>query len=152
MPARRFDAGAGKERREAMAVQDWRKSREHMEREAIAALAELVEDPDGTLDPREAAMLAIVTAHQVPELVEMGAFEEGDFDDAAMNAMAVVVDIAAGWDDEDEAIDEFVGDLDEHDLMRLGRAARTWARAVWDQMVPLSAEEKQTTLASLRRP
>ena len=134
-----------------MAVKDWRKSREQMEREAIAALAELVEDAEGELDLRDAAMLAIVTAHQVPELVEMGAFEEGDLDDDAMNAMAVVVDIAAGWDDADESVEEYAGELDEHDLMRLGRAARAWARAVWEQMVPLSAEEKQTTLASLRK-
>jgi hypothetical protein len=134
-----------------MAVKDWRKSREQMEREAIAALAELVADEEGGLEPREAAALAIVTAHQVPELVEMGAFGEGDLDDTALAAMAVVVDVAAGWDDEAESIDDHVGDLDEHDLMRLGRAARTWARAVWDQMVPLSTAEKQTTLASLRQ-
>lgn len=132
-----------------MAVKDWRKSREQMERESIAALAELVAEADA-LDPREAAILAIVTAHQVPELVAMGAFTEGELDDEALGAMAVVVDIAAGWDDEAEAIEEYAGELDDHDLARLGRAARTWARAVWDQMVPLSPEEKQTTLASLR--
>lgn len=134
-----------------MAVKDWRKSREQMEREAIAALAELVADEEGALPPREAATLAIVTAHQVPELVEMGAFNEGDLDDEAMQAMAVVVDIAAGWDDEAETIGEYVAELDEHDLMRLGRAVRPWARAVWEQMVPLSELEKQTTLDSLLR-
>ena len=80
----------------------------------------------------------------------MGAFEEGDLDDPSMNAMAVVVDVASGWDDAAESIDEYVAELDEHDLMRLGRAARAWARAVWDQMVPLSTAEKQTTLASVR--
>ena len=134
-----------------MAIRDWRKSREQMEREAIAALAELVADEDGALPPQEMATLAVVTAHQVPELVEMGAFQEGDFDDEAMNAMAVVVDVASGWDDEEESISEFVDGLDEHDLMRLGRAARAWARAVWAQMVPLSDLEKQTTLDSLRQ-
>jgi hypothetical protein len=134
-----------------MAIQDWRKSREHMEREAIAALAELVADEEGALPLREAATLAIVTAHQVPELVEMGAFQEGDLDDEAMNAMAVVVDIAAGWDDAGEGIGEYVESLDEHDLMRLSRAAHPWAAAVWAQMVPLSPEEKETTLASLKR-
>ena len=50
-----------------MAIQDWRKSREHMEREAIAALAELVMNEAGRLPLREAAALAIITAHQVPE-------------------------------------------------------------------------------------
>jgi Lon protease-like protein len=134
-----------------MAVQDWRKARGHMEREAIAALAELVAAEDGALPLREAATLAIVTAHQVPELVEMGAFTEGDFDEDAMNAMAVVVDIAAGWDDEAESITEYVEGLDEHDLMRLARAAKTWAGAVWAQMVPLSEAEKEATLASLKR-
>lgn len=133
-----------------MAIQDWRKSREHMEREAIAALAELVADEDGALPLREAATLAIITAHQVPELVEMGAFAEGDLDDEAMSAMAVVVDIAAGWDDAAEGIGDYVGSLDEHDLMRLARAVRPWAVAVWAQMVPLSEAEKETTLASLR--
>ncbi|MEN0077012.1 MAG: hypothetical protein AAGC69_21695 [Paracraurococcus sp.] len=134
-----------------MAIQDWRKSREQMEREAIAALAELVADAEGELPLRDAAALAIVTAHQVPELVEMGAFAEGDLDDAAMEAMAVVVDIAAGWDDEEERIGSYVASLDEHDLLRLTRAAHPWAVAVWRQMVPLSEAEKETTLASLRR-
>jgi hypothetical protein len=133
-----------------MAVQDWRKAREHMEREAIAALAELISDEDGALPPRDRAALAIVTAHQVPELVEMGAFTEGDFDDEALGAMAVVVDIASGWNDEEEALTDYVGGLDEHDLMRLERAARLWAGAVWDQMVPLSEAEKETTLGALR--
>ncbi|MDO9710211.1 hypothetical protein [Paracraurococcus lichenis] len=134
-----------------MAVRDWRKAREQMEREAIAALAELVADEEGALPPRDMATLAVVTAHQVPELVEMGAFQAGDFDDAALEAMAVVVDVAAGWEDEEEPLAGFVEDLDEHDLMRLGRAARVWARAVWTQMVPFSELEKQTTLDSLRQ-
>jgi len=133
-----------------MAIQEWRKSREHMEREAIAALAELVMNEDGRLPLREAAALAVVTAHQVPELVEMGAFEAGDLDDEAMNATAVVVDIASGWDDEGESIAEYVQSLDEHDLERLARHGQLWAAAVWQQMVPLSEAEKETTLASLK--
>ena len=133
-----------------MAVQDWRKSREHMEREAIAALAELSMNEGGRMPLREAAALAVVTAHQVPELVEMGAFEAGDLDDDAMNATAVVVDIASGWDDEGETVAEYVESLDEHDLERLSRYAQAWAAAVWQQMVPLSEAEKETTLASLK--
>ena len=133
-----------------MAIQEWRKSREHMEREAIAALAELVMNEDGRLPLREAAALAVVTAHQVPELVEMGAFEAGDLDDEAMNATAVVVDIASGWDDEGESVAEYVQSLDEHDLERLARHGQLWAAAVWQQMVPLSESEKETTLASLK--
>jgi hypothetical protein len=134
-----------------MAVQDWRKSREQMMREAIAALAELVADEAGALPPRDAATLAVVAAHQVPELVEMGAFAAGDFDDAALAAMAVVVDVAAAWDDEEEPIGEFVEDLDDHDLSRLLPAARAWAAAVWAEMVPLSEAEKLAMLDSLRR-
>lgn len=133
-----------------MAIQEWRKAREHMEREAIAALAELVMNEDGRLPLRESAALAIVTAHQVPELVEMGAFEAGDLDDEAMNATAVVVDIASGWDDEGESVADYVESLDEHDLERLARHAQLWAAAVWQQMVPLSEAEKETTLASLK--
>src|SRR3954454_1603845 len=119
-----------------------------MEREAIAALAELVMNEDGRLPLREAAALAVVTAHQVPELVEMGAFEAGDLDDEAMNATAVVVDIASGWDDESESVAEYVEGLDKHDLERLARHSQAWAAAVWAQMVPLSEAEKETTLAS----
>src|SRR4051812_37003926 len=133
-----------------MATQEWRKSREHMEREAIASLAELTLNEDGRLPLPEAAALAVVTAHQVPELVEMGAFEPGDLDDDAMNATAVVVDIASGWDDEGESVAEYVETLDEHDLERLSRYAQAWAAAVWAQMVPLSEPEKATVLASLR--
>ena len=134
-----------------MAIEDWRKPREDMQREAIAALAALATDTAGGLEPLEMARLAILAAHQVPELVELGAFEAGDLDDEAMNATAVVVDIASGWDDEDEDIAEYVDSLDEHDLTRLGRTARAWATAVWAQMVPLSEPEKATVLASLRR-
>ena len=133
-----------------MATQEWRKAREHMEREAIAALAELTLNEGGRMPLREAAALAVVTAHQVPELVEMGAFEVGDLDDEAMNATAVVVDIASGWDDEGESVAEYVESLDEHDLERLARHSREWAAAVWQQMVPLSEAEKETTLASLK--
>ena len=133
-----------------MGIQEWRKAREHMEREAIAALAELVVNEDGRLPLREAAALAVVTAHQVPELVEMGAFEAGDLDDEAMNATAVVVDIASGWDDEGESVAEYVESLDAHDLERLARHSQVWAAAVWQQMVPLSEAEKETTLASLK--
>jgi hypothetical protein len=133
-----------------MATQEWRKAREHMEREAIAALAELTLNEGGRMPLREAAALAVVTAHQVPELVEMGAFEVGDLDDEAMNATAVVVDIASGWDDEGESVEEYVESLDEHDLERLSRHAQLWAAAVWQQMVPLSEAEKETTLASLK--
>ena len=85
-----------------MAIEDWRKPRDEMQREAIAALAALATDAAGGLEPLEMARLAILAAHQVPELVELGAFETGDLDDEAMNATAVVVDIASGWDDEDE--------------------------------------------------
>ena len=133
-----------------MAIQEWRKAREYMEREAIAALAELSLNEDGRMPLREAAALAVVTAHQVPELVEMGAFETGDLDDEAMNATAVVVDIASGWDDEGESVAEYVETLDEDDLERLSRHAQAWAAAVWQQMVPLSESEKETTLASLK--
>lgn len=134
-----------------MAVKDWRRSREQMQREAIAALADLLVAEEEALATPEAATLAIIAAHQVPELVEMGAFAAGDFDDEALAAMAVVVDIAANWEDEAEPIAGFVAGLDEHDLRRLGRAARVWAAAVWAQMVPLSEAEKQTTMDALRQ-
>ena len=132
-----------------MAIKDWRRSREQMEREAIAALAELAFGDATDVPPRQHAALIIVTAHQVPELVEMGAFLEGDLDDDAMAATAVVVDIAAGWDDEDEGIGDYVAGLDAHDLERLASHARIWAAAVWEMMVPLSEDEKAATLASL---
>ncbi len=75
MPARRFDAGAGKERREAMAVQDWRKSREHMEREAIAALADgaglrVVADLSDPLPRRHHAYFASGAAEQAKATVK----------------------------------------------------------------------------------
>ena len=134
-----------------MATNEWQKPREAMEREAIAALAELSTHPEGGLPPADAASLAIVTANQVPELVDLGAFTPGDLDDEALAAMAIVVDVAAGWDDEAESLAEYVDSLDEHDLTRLSRAAPAWAQAVWTQMVPLSEAEKETTLASLKR-
>lgn len=134
-----------------MAVSDWRKPLEIMEREAITALAELTSGYAGEMALREMAALVVVTAHQVPELVERGVFPPGELDDEALRAMAVVVDIAATWDDETEGIEAFVGGLDPEDLARLAGASRIWARAVWDEMVPLGAAEKERTLAALRR-
>lgn len=127
-----------------MATAEWLKPAPVMAAEAIATLADLVGD---RVPPAALAARIAITAHQIPELVEAGAFHEGDLDDEAMAAMAIVVDIAAGWDDEAETIDDFVAELDEHDLARLGRAARLWARAVWATMVPLSPAEKAARLA-----
>ena len=95
-----------------MAIKDWHKPLEVMEREAIATLAELTAaDPDEPLT-REMAARVVATAHQIPELVERGAFPPGELDDEAMQAMAVVVDIAAAWEDEAESLREFIAGLD----------------------------------------
>src|SRR5690606_31968420 len=96
------------------------------------------------------AALAIVTAHQIPELVEAGEFQAGDLDDVAMRAMATVVDIAAGWDEEGEDLQAYAGSLDEDELRDLVVATDPWARGVWETMVPLDEEEKRRTLAALR--
>jgi hypothetical protein len=134
-----------------MATTEWRKPRTAMLAEATATIAELTVFQAGDTPLRELAARIAITAHQIPTLVELGAFREGDLDDEAMGAMAIVVDIAAGWDDEDESIAEFVDSLDDHDLARLAGAARLWAQGVWETMVPLSPAEKQATLAALRR-
>ena len=60
------------------------------------------------------------------------------------------VDEGSFTNDEDESVTEYVESLDEHDLERLSRYAQAWAAAVWQQMVPLSEAEKETTLASLK--
>ncbi|MBC4014504.1 hypothetical protein ACFQU2_23900 [Siccirubricoccus deserti] len=133
-----------------MATAEWRKPRATMRAEAITTIAELTVFKGGDASLREMAARITITAHQIPVLVEMGAFREGDLDDEAMGAMAIVVDIAAGWDDEAESIEEFVDTLDDHDLARLAGAARLWAHGVWETMVPLSPAEKQATLAALR--
>ena len=133
-----------------MAVAEWRKPLEIMEREAIAALAGLTAGQAGAMPPREMAALVVRTAHQIPELVEAGVFPPGDLDEAAMRAMAVVVDLAAAWEDEAEGIAEFVGGIEAGDLARLAEAAPVWARAVWEGMVPLGAAEKAEALAALR--
>jgi hypothetical protein len=104
-----------------------------MAAEAVATLREVV---SGETPPAAMAGAIIIAAHQVPELVERGVFQAGELDAEAMAAMAVVVDIAADWEDEAESIGEYVDVLDEQDLMQLARAARVWARAVLETMVP----------------
>ena len=134
-----------------MALSEWKKDLDLMRQEAIAAIAELASGRQQARAPaRETAALAIVTAHQIPELVEAGEFQPGDLDDAAMRAVATVVDIAAGWDEEEEELAEFVGGLDEDDLRDLIVATGPWARGVWETMVPLDEEEKRRTMAALR--
>ncbi len=134
-----------------MALSEWKKDLDLMRREAIAAIAELASGRQQARAPaRETAALAIVTAHQIPELVEAGEFQPGDLDDAAMRAVATVVDIAAGWDEEEEELAEFVGGLDEDDLRDLIVATGPWARGVWETMVPLDEAQKLRTMAALR--
>lgn len=134
-----------------MATGEWRKPREQMEREAITALAELAAGYAGEAPLREMAALAVIASRQIPELVDMGVFPHGELGPDAMRAMVVVTDIAAGWDDERERIEEFVGGIENDDLARLAGAARIWAHGVWETMVPLSPLDKQKTLAALRR-
>lgn len=116
-----------------MATAEWHKPPRIMAEEATATLRAIV---SGETPPAAMAGAIIIAAHQVPELVEAGLFREGSLDDAAMEATAIVVDIAADWDDEAESIAEFVATLDEHDLAQLARAARVWALAVLTEMVP----------------
>ncbi|MBW8269604.1 hypothetical protein [Caldovatus aquaticus] len=133
-----------------MATEEWKKDLARMRAEAIAAIAALASGrQQATAPARETAALAIIAAHQIPELVEAGAFRPGDLDDHAMRAMATVVDIAAGWDDEAEALEAYVGSLAEDELRDLIVAAGPWARGVWETMVPLDEEEKRRTLAAL---
>jgi hypothetical protein len=134
-----------------MAIEEWKKDISQMREAAIAAIAELASGRQQARAPaRETAALAIVTAHQIPELVEAGAFEPGDLDDTAMRAVATVVDIASAWDEEEEDLEDFVGGLDEDDLRDLIVATGPWARGVWETMVPLDEEAKRRTMAGLR--
>lgn len=134
-----------------MATEEWKKDIAQMRQEAISAIAELASGRQQASAPaRETAALAIVTAHQIPELVEAGEFRPGDLDDLAMRAMATVVDIAAGWDEEEEDLEEYVGTLEEAELRDLIVATGPWARGVWETMVPLDEEEKRRTMAALR--
>ncbi|GGG43350.1 hypothetical protein GCM10010964_33450 [Caldovatus sediminis] len=134
-----------------MAIEQWKKDIAQMRREAISAIAELASGRQQARAPaRETAALAIVAAHQIPELVEAGEFRPGDLDDVAMRAMATVVDIAAGWDEEQEDLEEYVGSLAEDELRDLIVATGPWARGVWETMVPLDEEEKRRTMAALR--
>jgi hypothetical protein len=133
-----------------MAIEQWKKDVAQMRREAIAAIAELASGRRQARAPaRETAALAIVAAHQIPELVEAGEFRPGDLDDAAMRAMATVVDIAAGWDEEREDLEEYVGSLQGGELRDLIAATGPWARGVWETMVPLDEEEKRRTMTAL---
>ncbi len=114
-----------------MAVEEWQKAPSTMAAEAIATLQAVLA---GEIPPAAMAGAIIIAAHQVPELVEAGVFQAAEFDDAAMEAMAAIVDIAADWDDEHESLVAFVATLDEEDFVSINRAARPWAQAVLIQM------------------
>lgn len=106
--------------------------------EAVAALAALAEGRAG--DAEATVTLAIVTAHQVPELLDAGLLRPGDLDDAALEAMAVVIDAAAAWDEDEESLEDFVAGLEPDDLRNIAAAARPWAAAVFADMVPEAAK------------
>lgn len=106
--------------------------------EAVAALADLAHGRAG--DAKATARLAIATALQVPDLLDAGLLRPGDLDDEALAAMAVVIDAAAAFDDEEETLDEFIAELEADDLRNIAAAARPWAAAVYADMVPDSAK------------
>jgi hypothetical protein len=116
-----------------MATTEWRKPPAMMAAEATATLRAILA---GATPPAALAGAIIIAAHQVPELVEAGLFRAAELDDAGMEAMAVIVDIAADWEDEVESLDEFLATFDEEDYALLNRAARPWAAAVLALMVP----------------
>ncbi|MBR0669047.1 hypothetical protein GXW71_32155 [Roseomonas hellenica] len=121
-----------------MSGHPWERPPAAMLPEAVAALAALAEGRAG--DAEATATLAIVTAHQVPELLDAGLLRPGDFGDAALEAMAVVIDAAAAWDEDEESLEEFVAGLEPDDLRNVAAAARPWAAAVYADMVPEAAK------------
>lgn len=116
----------------------WQRPPAAMLAEAVAALTVLAGGQAG--DAAATVRCAIVTAHQVPELLDAGLLRPGDFDDDALNAMAVVVDAAAAWDEDEESLAEFVAGLEPDDLRDIAAAARPWAAAVLADMVPEAAK------------
>jgi hypothetical protein len=82
--------------------------------EAVAALAALSEGRAG--DAKATAQLAIATA------------------------MAVVIDAAGAFEEEDETLAEFVAELEADDIKNIAAAARPWAAAVYADMVPEGAK------------
>lgn len=116
----------------------WERPPAAMLPEAVAALAALAEGRGG--DAEATVVLAIVTAHQVPELLDAGLLRPGDLDDAALEAMAVVIDAAAAWDEDEESLEEFVAGLEPDDVRNIAAAARPWAAAVFTDMVPEAAK------------
>lgn len=106
--------------------------------EAVAALADLAHGRAG--DAKATAQLAIATALQIPDLLDAGLLRPGDLDDEALAAMAVVIDAAAAFDDEEETLAEFVAELEADDLRNIAAASRPWAAAVYADMVPDSAK------------
>jgi uncharacterized protein (DUF736 family) len=132
-----------------MAVEQWQKPLPQMREEAIGALAALASGRQQAAGPlRETAALVTVAAHQVPALVEAGAFRHGDLDAEELRAMVVVVDVAAAWDHASQDLRSYIASLPEPALQRLAEASSLWARAVWKGMVPLPAEEKARILWS----
>jgi hypothetical protein len=106
--------------------------------EAVAALAALSEGRAG--DAKATAQLAIATAIQIPDLLDAGLLRPGDLDDDALAAMAVVIDAAGAFEEEDETLAEFVAELEADDIKNIAAAARPWAAAVYADMVPESAK------------
>jgi hypothetical protein len=106
--------------------------------EAVASLAALAGGAAG--DTKATAERAIATALQIPDLLDAGLLRPGDLDDEALAAMAVVIDAAAAFDDEEETLAEFVAELEADDLRNIAAAARPWAAAVYADMVPEKAK------------
>jgi hypothetical protein len=106
--------------------------------DAVATLAALAAGQAG--DAEATAIRAIIAAHQVPELLDAGLLRPGDLDDDALAAMAVVIDAAAAWDEDEESLEEFVAGLEPDDLRNIVGAARPWAAAVHADMVPDAAK------------
>jgi hypothetical protein len=116
----------------------------------LASLAELVAGGMAERMRRDAAARVLVTARRLMALSATGYGTGGRPGQEAPAAAEhrIVTDLAMAWDPEVLTAAEFVETLTPTETDTLLSLARSWATRVWDEELPLSAEEKRRRLAA----
>jgi hypothetical protein len=121
-----------------------------MRERVLASLAELVAGGMTERMRRDAAARVLVTARRLMALSAAGYGAGGRPGREAPAAAGdrIVTDLATAWEPEVLTAAEFAETLTPTEIDTLLSAARSWATRVWDEQLPLSAEEKRRRLAA----
>jgi hypothetical protein len=134
-------------------LNEWNLPPGAMYESALAALVTL--STVDKLTDQDLVRTSVVLAHQVFPLITAGRLRMGSLTGSGAltgpesRASTRAAEILSDWDDLGETAEAFAGRLDAKLIAELRIIAPTWAQAVWNKMLPLTAAQKTDTRARL---